>query len=301
MLPSMTSLSTSTTVPLDLRFIADALARPPFNMQHTVIALHDEMEHPELVALINDVLSHIDASNPISPHKIDLRNELPAVTAQRMSEFLINALKFDFALHTAATLSQKIVSGDDRTLMLQILYFLLKDIEAHKKAAYLDRFCGIMQIPVEFSVDESIQELLQQLKDRQDDFSQLVQRADQLQLSSKQTIDLKRDIHQMEEEKQQINGKIQQLQRKVQEIPNSSKWLQAARDLRQEQQKAQKLQQQTQELQSQLLAAQEKFETLEKSVQVTQGLPKFDPQALMIQLKEEVESKKNSVEVTLPE
>lgn len=48
---------------------------------------------------------------------------------------------------------------------------------------------------------------------------------------------VKREIQQMEEEKQQLISKITKIQKKVNSIPKAEQWLQAAQNLRAEQQK----------------------------------------------------------------
>lgn len=46
---------------------------------------------------------------------------------------------------------------------------------------------------------------------------------------------LKREIQQMEEEKQQLLSKIGKIQKKVQNVPKSDQWLEAGKNLRLEQ------------------------------------------------------------------
>ena len=78
--------------PQELRLVCDALARPPFNRQLSVIALHDDLTHEQLVALISQAIGTLDDS---PAHKIDIRNELPENTAARLADFLRNAVKLD--------------------------------------------------------------------------------------------------------------------------------------------------------------------------------------------------------------
>jgi intraflagellar transport protein 81 len=79
---------------VNLRFIAEALAKPPFNKKLSIISLHDDLPYPDLIALVSEVMAQIDINNPNNIHNIDIRNESPEITGKRMADFAIGALGF---------------------------------------------------------------------------------------------------------------------------------------------------------------------------------------------------------------
>ncbi|KAJ3366430.1 Inorganic pyrophosphatase [Allomyces javanicus] len=271
--------------PTDLRFVADTLAKPPFNKKFSVIALHDDLAYPDLIALLNEVIAHIDSDTPNSVHAIDIRNELPEVTSQRIADFLVLSLGFETA--PVPDVAQKIISGTDRPFILHILSFLLKDINENKRRAYRGRFCRDLPIPMEFSADPAIADLLQQLRNRQEEFGELLSQAERMHEESQQTNDLKREIQQMEEEKQLVQGKLQRHQRDAKDYPNSAKWLQAARELRQEQLREKQLQDRARDLKVQLTATQNRLTTMRQRLNDAKDMAKVDPQRLLARLEQD--------------
>ena len=65
-----------------LAFIVDRLNDQPFGMTLTMVAF-DEKSPFELLEVVNEVMAHLS-----SQHRIDLRDETPDATAQRMLDFL---------------------------------------------------------------------------------------------------------------------------------------------------------------------------------------------------------------------
>ena len=48
------------------------------------------------------------------------------------------------------------LSSYDRQMMMDMLAFLLRDLEVHKKRAYLGKFLKTPTIPIEYSHDDGI-------------------------------------------------------------------------------------------------------------------------------------------------
>ena len=65
-----------------LAFIVDRLNDQPFQMNLTMVAF-DEKSPFELLEVVNEVMAHLS-----SVHRIDLRDETPDATAQRMLDFM---------------------------------------------------------------------------------------------------------------------------------------------------------------------------------------------------------------------
>ena len=64
------------------QFIVDRLNEPPFGMRLTLVAF-DEKSPFELLEIVNAIMAQLSTD-----HQIDLRDETPDATAQRMLDFL---------------------------------------------------------------------------------------------------------------------------------------------------------------------------------------------------------------------
>ncbi|KAI9017177.1 hypothetical protein BC832DRAFT_596490 [Gaertneriomyces semiglobifer] len=219
---------------VDLKLVSERLAGPPFRRHYSVIQLHDELPVFQLMQLLSDAMAAIDEGNPQSPHKdVDLRNEDPNDTIGRMLDFF-QLLKWKEA-RDADSLGQKLANGD-RPTILSALHFLLKDMESHQKRAYLAPFLAGIDIPPEFSHDEGTTELARQVEELQQQFKEVHKTVSAMRSTGNNTAILKREIQQMEDEKQQVLAKISKIKKRVEEIPQHEQWLEAARELRREQQ-----------------------------------------------------------------
>lgn len=98
------------------------------------------------------------------------------------------------------------------------MYFLLNDIETHKKRAYLAPFLEAVGVPPEFMHDQSILELQGQLGELQEQFKATHKYVQGLKQPGVSASSMKREIQQMEEEKQQLLSKISKLQQKVVQV-----------------------------------------------------------------------------------
>ncbi|KAJ3072165.1 Intraflagellar transport protein 81 [Podochytrium sp. JEL0797] len=219
----------------DLKLVSEKLALPPFNKQLSVIQLHDEVPAYALIQLISDVAAYLEEGGPSkSIHLVDIRNEEPEATAWRVGEFM-RILKFRGQGLDVNSLRQEIQDAD-RALLLEILYFLCKDMAIHKKRCYLAPFLEIVDVPSDFIQDDVMLELSEQVSEMQDQFKELHRYVEGLRQTGGATASMKREIQQMEEEKQQVLSKIGKIKKKVEQVPNHQVWLEAAKKLRMEQQ-----------------------------------------------------------------
>ncbi|KAI9141181.1 hypothetical protein BKA69DRAFT_1028786 [Paraphysoderma sedebokerense] len=299
----------------DLKTISTLLSNPPFNKSVSVIALHDEYSHPQLIALLNDIIIVIEQENPVSPHNVDLRNELPEITAVRMTDYLLNAV------HYKETISKLILDGSDRFFILHLIFFLVNDFENHKKTAYLSRFLNPVPVPTDFSTEDGnvtlishgflnfldlshstwmIVDLTNQLKIAQEEFQKLHEYANEKKQASRQTNDLKKEIQQLEEEKQMVTKKVELLKRKTQDMPNLNKLLEAARNLRLEQQTQVDLQTKLKEQKTILHQAEQKLSVVQQKLKDAKAASSISPETLIQKLREEVRTNKYLSEEKLP-
>ncbi|TPX69293.1 hypothetical protein SpCBS45565_g02540 [Spizellomyces sp. 'palustris'] len=220
--------------PKDLKLIVTTLASPPFSRTFSAIQLHDELPVLQLLQLISDIMAVIDDGNPQSLHRgVDMRNEDPQDSVARITGFL-QLLKWKDA-GDVDTLSQKLTEGH-RPTILRVLHFLLKDFNIHKKRAYLAPFLASVDVPAEFSMDEVTADLMRHVEDLQEQFKDIHKAVDGIRGSGTNAAILKKEIQQLEDEKQQVLSRISKIRKRVEEIPYHEQWLEAAKNLRTEQQ-----------------------------------------------------------------
>jgi intraflagellar transport protein 81 len=211
------------STPNELKFIVETLVNPPFSKTWTVIQLHEELPSITLLQVLCDILAFIDDADPTSCfRKVDARKDVSEEYFGRVGDFL-RMLKMKEALVDGGyTFHQEMVASKRETLIITI-FFLLNDLVTHKKRAYLGiylslpgrNFVFIIDIPSDFIHDETIVELTSQIQILQEEFKTTHKYFDGLKESSSNSGTLKREIQQMEEEKQQVLSKISRLKKKV--------------------------------------------------------------------------------------
>ncbi|KAJ3091770.1 Intraflagellar transport protein 81 [Quaeritorhiza haematococci] len=262
------------TTPDELKFVAETLSAPPFSKSHlglTAVGLHDDVPFPQLIQLLSDVCAHVDDANPTgnSSHRnVDVRQEVPEESVNRIGGFL-RMLKFKPAADFA-TFHQTLLNGD-RPLVLEALYFLLKDLHVHKKRAYLAPFLAAIDVPPEFMLDEGVADLNRQLAELQEQFINVHKYVDGIRSSGISATSIKREIQQMEEEKQQVLSKISKLKKRVEDIPNHDAWLEAAKNLRIEQQDELKTNERIKDQRNQISQAEAKYTNLQRVLKEIQS------------------------------
>ncbi|KAJ3316717.1 Intraflagellar transport protein 81 [Blyttiomyces sp. JEL0837] len=283
----------------DLKLVVEKLSQPPFNRNFSVIQLHDELPIPALVQLVTDVAAFLDDTGPLPTiHKVDIRNEEPESTAWRIGDFL-RILKYKGAADLV-NLRQQIQNGD-RNLLLDILYFMIKDINMHKKRAYLATFLEIIDVPPEYLQDDTIMDLIEQVSMQQDQFKETHKYVEGLRQTSGDTINIKREIQQMEEEKQQVLNKIAKIKKKVEQVPNHESWIEAAKNLRLEQKQEAVLAERIREQKNLISAAEKKYAAANQSLKdVRSALITGGPEALLSKMSEECKMNKYLATENLP-
>jgi intraflagellar transport protein 81 len=207
------------STPNELKFIVETLVNPPFSKTWTVIQLHEELPLLTLLQVMCDIVAFIDDADPTSCfRKVDARKDMNEEYFSRLGDFL-RMLKMKEALVDGGF---EMIASKRETLIITI-FFLLNDLATHKKRAYLGIYLSlpgrnvgfILDIPLEFIHDESIIELTSQIQVLQEGFKTTHKYFDGLKDSSSNSGTLKREIQQMEEEKQQVLSKISRLKKKV--------------------------------------------------------------------------------------
>ncbi|KAJ3247337.1 Intraflagellar transport protein 81 [Chytriomyces hyalinus] len=285
---------------MDLRLVSDRLSQPPFNKTLSVIQLHDEVPPYALAQLISDVAAYLEEGGPVpSIHKVDIRNEEPEATAWRIGEFM-RILKFRGPGLDINAIRLEILNAD-RTLLLEILHFLLKDVALHKKRCYLATFLEIVDVPSDYMQDDLMLELCEQVSQLQDQFKETHKFVEGLRQTGGATTSVKREIQQMEEEKQQVLSKISKIRKKVEQVPNHQVWLEAAKKLRIEQQQEAALADRIREQKNAVQNAEKKYAASQQQLKEARNtLASGGAEGLLAKMQEECKMNKYLASDNLP-
>lgn len=232
------NLGTSTN---EIKEIVQGLNSPPFSMAMTLVSF-DEKSPQELLELLVDVLTRL---NP--KQKIDFSNE-QGDGPQKIIEFLKvlnypNNFDIDF---------QRGLSYGDKRILYPIFHFVLSNLSLMQARAYLGKFLVTVHVPDEFLVEEDMKEIYQIYKELMAQFQVTHQELEQVRAQALPPHELKRDIDQLELEKEQLVTKISKLKARYQGNDEFQQLLEATSKLRKEQEEeamlVEKLQEQQQHL-----------------------------------------------------
>ncbi|XP_077987747.1 intraflagellar transport protein 81 homolog [Glandiceps talaboti] len=234
-----------------LKYIVSQLNKPPFNKSYNLISF-DALEGNQLLQNLNDVFSEINPQN-----KMDIREEEPDQTAVRMMRNL-SVLKYT-PKEDPSTFRQGLVTGD-KLVVHPILKWLLERIPDLKKRAYLAKYLVKVEIPEEFMAEGVVAEVYEQYEGLVDAFKILHKEGERLRNSTFSTAEIRKDITQMEEEKEQLVKRIERLKKKVETVPNHERMIEIARSYRKETERETSIAQQKLEQRNQLLHAEQRYQ-----------------------------------------
>ncbi len=104
----------------------------------------------------------------------------------------------------------------------------------------------------------------------QEEFKNAHRARDGMKQSGQNATVLKREIQQLEEEKQQLIAKIGKIQKRVQNVPKADQWLQAGKNLRLEQLKQFELEERLKDQNSQNVATERKYNQVMTALKTAQ-------------------------------
>ncbi|KAM3147649.1 hypothetical protein pb186bvf_000456 [Paramecium bursaria] len=244
----------------------------------------DEQNQFEFLELLNKIFLHLD-----NKRGIDIKNENQETIIAKISEFL-GILSYPASYDDKW--QQGLLQADKKTIY-PIFYYLLTRLPDLEKRAYLARYLMPVQLPEEFQMDNDIKIQLDQIKDLQAEFQVHHQQLEATQQQSMNPGELKRDIQQFEQEREQLIAKIANFKSKVNNKPQFQDLLEVTNMLRKEQEEearlADKLRQQRSQLEwsdQQLLQAQQRLIDAQKSLSTDNT-----PEQMLLALRNEV--KKN--------
>lgn len=138
----------------DIKEIVLLLNEPPFKENITLVGL-DEMSTFDLGDLVFKIFKFLD-----SDININARQTQPQDIIFQVTEFL-KILSYD--VEFTPDWENGLLNGD-RKIIYPIYYYLLKNLTALKKRAYLAKFLVPLDIPEEFAGDPELKKLSEQMK-----------------------------------------------------------------------------------------------------------------------------------------
>jgi intraflagellar transport protein 81 len=216
---------------VQLKEIVDRLNAEPFNCELSLVGF-DEKDPIELMEILQKVFVFMDPK-----HDIPWKEEKPDAMYQRIAEFL-HILGYQCAFDLE--FQQGVISGDRNTLH-PILYWLLNNLEALRKRSYLAKFCMNLEVPEEFLRDEKVYEIYQSYKELQAQFKSTHAHLEQEQQGRMNPSDLRKEVQQLDAEREQLEQKIIHLKMKSERDDGFKVLLQVTSMLRKEQEEEARL------------------------------------------------------------
>lgn len=271
----------------ELQMIVQYLNNAPFNLGLTLVTFHGKTPL-QLLQLVNDVYAYFDPT-----HKQDLRDEDRAQSAERMLQFLLGVLNYQVPDNDIAGFTSKFIDANIEAIH-PALFYMLDNLSALKKRAYLARYLKNLDVPEEMFADPNVVALFQEYKALQQEFKEVHRNVDAKRQEKLDPQELHLEIEQLTQEREQLTTKLSKLKDKVDgpDLPDMDfdQVLAATHALRKEQEEESKLYQSLQEEKQKQLRAdtlyvqsRAKLRNLEES-----DIARQDPARLLDKTREEV-------------
>jgi len=208
------------------RSIVDLLNAKPFERGLTLIGF-DAVEPLQLVQILNDVLVEIGSSDPIN-----VRDEEPEDTLKRILKML-QFLKYKPPQTDMSEFRAGLIGGQ-REIVYPILEWLLNRLQDLKVRAYLAKYLVPIKVPPDMLTSPQLATTHDKYTELMEEFKEMHKEVENFRKSEFSVSDIKRDITQMDTEKDQLAKRIERLRRKTERLPAYEDMLAAARELRKE-------------------------------------------------------------------
>ncbi|CAM9267755.1 unnamed protein product, partial [Chrysoparadoxa australica] len=210
----------------EIQFIIDRLNDAPFNKNLRLVEF-DEKSPLQLIQTLQEVLEEIDDRQKQDE---DVRDEPQDIRGSRMLTFL-RMLKFPVQGNEQEGLHRGLAIGEKQVLY-PVLYWLLQRLPQLQKRAYLGRYLMPVDVPVEYTQDPTLLEVMENYKALQQEFKHTHKAVDQLRGNDLRPGELKTEIAQLEDEKRQLQDKIEKLKRNTSDEPGFEEMLEVTSRLR---------------------------------------------------------------------
>ncbi|RDD46608.1 Intraflagellar transport protein 81-like protein [Trichoplax sp. H2] len=266
-----------------LRYIVEELKKEPFNRKNINLITFDDQSPIQLLQVLSDVFAEISGQG-----KVDLRNEEPGATVNRMMS-LLRVLKYKFPNPDPQSMKNyvnQLIKGD-KSVIYPILHWALQKMPELKKRAYLARFLVKIEIPLEYR-DDPVNEIYEQYDELLDTFKQNHKAVEELRKSVLSVSEIKKDISHMEEEKDQLEKRIRKMQKRIEGIKDYEKMLNVARELRKAKEEESKYSSQYLDQNNQLRQAEQKLQRIQRQLKdMQQAAVGMTPEVLIDKIEEE--------------
>lgn len=277
-----------------MKFIVQELNKEPFSKSYNLISF-DSLEPLQLLQVLNDVLAVIDPKQ-----KLDIREEAPDQTAVRVFQ-LLRVLKYKPPDHVNMSEFRAGLVQGEKPVIFPILEWLLQKVPELQKRAYLAKFLVKIDVPPEIAAEDEMVGIYGQYEELMEAFKDLHKQSEALKNSGFNTGEIRKDIQNMEEEKEQLIKRIERLRRKVESHPNSQKMMAVAKNLRVERDREKRLAAQKQEQQQSITHLDQRIKRLEAQLRdMRQASVGATPESLIYKLEEETRANGYIVKDQLP-
>ena len=203
--------------------IVAVLKNPPFNQTMTLLTFEEKKEY-ELLELILNSMEIIDKNL-----KIDKNNTAESLKA------VFDFLKIiGFPSSSDRQLQEDLARGDKR-LLIQILHFILTNLDELKKKYYQNKYMAPIIISDEYAGDDEIIELMNQFKESQAQFQTTLNMLEEKRQTAPQIKELEEDIKKNQSDKIQLTASISKFKKEYKDKKDFQELLEMTSRLRKEQ------------------------------------------------------------------
>ena len=224
----------------EIKEIVLGLNSQPYSMGMTLVTF-DEKSPDELLTLLLEVITRLD-SQPI-----DLKED-QGEGAFKLSEFL-KVLNYPGNFDNDF---QRGLASGDKKFIYPVLHYILTRLSQMQQRAYLGRYLANVYVPEDILVEDDMKLAYQEYKELQAQFQVVHQELEQQRTQALPPQELKKNIDQLEQEKEQLVTKISRLKAKFVGNEEFQQLLEATSKLRKEQEEEAMLNEKLREQQQQL-------------------------------------------------
>eukprot|EP00873_Tetraselmis_striata_P043397 jgi/Tetstr1/463661/TSEL_008522.t1 len=237
---------------MDLSFIVDKLNAAPFRYDVTLIGL-SEKSPTEALQLMSDVFAVISPKHP----RLDVAREPIEMVVQRLMEFL-RMVKYRPEMDQMQF--RQYMAQADPSVVFPVLKWVLSQIDALSKRAFVGYYMTPVLMPDELSMDAEVAAIRDEINAYQQQFVELHKERETQRALNKDPQVLKTKTKQLEEERMHLGEKIERVKGKTAGVQNLKVLHEACSALRKQQDEEISLMQQLASQRQQLEHTEHKYQ-----------------------------------------